>query len=80
MNRDFVLQKTIEIASNVFECNKENLNELSDASVIENWTSLTFMQMLTNIEEEFNFKFKITELILIKNIGGIVDVVMQHMS
>jgi acyl carrier protein len=36
------------------------------------------MQLLGKVEEEFGFKFTMMELIKIRNIGTLVDVVMQH--
>lgn len=75
MNRKEINDKLIPLARKAFS--KENiiLSDELDASMVDTWTSLSFMQFLTLIEAEFGMKFSIMELLKMQNIGGIVDVI-----
>ena len=80
MTRNEVIEKLTPIAQQIFE--QENL-VLTDDMSAENmsaWTSLSFMQLLTEIENQFGFKFKMMELFGLKTMGNIIDAVASHMS
>ena len=78
MDRIDVLNRIAPIAREVFEKPDLELCDTLDATQLDTWTSFAFMQMLGKVEEEFGFKFSMMELIKIRNIGTMVDVVMQH--
>ena len=50
------------------------------AADVNTWTSLSFMQFLTAIEEHFGFKFKMMELLKLKNMGAVIDSVLTHVG
>lgn len=78
MDRKDVLERIAPIAREVFEKPDLELSDTLDATQVDTWTSYAFMQLLGKVEEEFGFKFTMMELIKIRNIGTLVDVVMQH--
>lgn len=78
MDRKDVMERIVPIAREVFEMPDLELCDAMDATQVETWTSYAFMQLLGKIEKEFGFKFTMMELIKIRNIGTLVDVVMQH--
>lgn len=80
MNREEIIEQIMEIAKEVFQ--KENLvfSEDLDASSVDTWTSLNFMLFLTKVEETYGFKFKMFELLKLKNMGAVVDAIMNHLS
>ena len=78
MDRIDVLNRIAPSAREVFEKPDLELCDTLDATQLDTWTSFAFMQMLGKVEEEFGFKFSMMELIKIRNIGTMVDVVMQH--
>ena len=78
MDRIDVLNRMAPIAREVFEKPDLELCDTLDATQVDTWTSFAFMQMLGKVEEEFGFKFSMMELIKVRNIGTMVDVVMQH--
>lgn len=80
MSREQIIHEITSIAKDVFQ--KDDLeftNELN-ANSFETWTSLNFMQFLTEIENKYNFKFKMIELIKLNNMGSVVDAVMAHIN
>lgn len=78
MDRNDIMGRIVPIAREVFEKPELELCDSLDATQVDTWTSYAFMQLLEKVEKEFGFKFKMMELIKIRNIGTLVDVVMQH--
>lgn len=78
MNRNDIMERIAPIAREVFEKPELELCDTLDATQVDTWTSYAFMQLLGKVEDEFGFKFTMMELIKIRNIGALVDVVMQH--
>lgn len=55
------------------------LDDLSAANV-PTWTSLSFMMLLTEIENHFGFKFKMMEILKLQNMGAIIDSIQTHVG
>ena len=54
-------------------------DDLSAANV-PTWTSLSFMMLLTEIENHFAFKFKMMEILKLQNMGAIIDSIQTHVG
>ena len=54
-------------------------DDLSAANV-PTWTSLSFMMLLTEIENHFGFKFKMMEILKLQNMGAIIDSILTHVG
>lgn len=80
MERSEIIKKLTLIARQVFANEAlEITDELSSADV-PTWTSLAFMRFLTEIENQFGFKFKMMELLQLRNMGAVIDVTLRHVS
>lgn len=44
------------------------------------WTSLTFTQLLTALEDTLNIKYKMMEIIKMQNMGAIIDITLNHLN
>lgn len=44
------------------------------------WTSLSFTQLLTDIENHFDIKFRMLELLQMQNMGNIIDATLSHLD
>jgi acyl carrier protein len=80
MTRNEVIEKLTPIVRQIFEQENLVLTDEMSAENISAWTSLSFMQLLTEIESQFGFKFKMMELFGLKTMGNIIDAVVSHMS
>lgn len=78
MERSEIIAQLTNIASEIFQIENLVLTEDMSATNVDAWTSLTFMQLLTAIEIHFGFKFKMMELIKIKNIGDLLNSISSH--
>ena len=80
MTREEVIEKLTPIARAIFDNQEMVLSDDMSAENVATWTSLSFMQFLTEIENQFGFKFKMMELFNLKTMGNIIDSITTHMS
>lgn len=80
MNRDDLKKEIQCIAQEVFAQPELVLTDSLSATDVATWTSLSFMQFLTAIEDKYGFKFKMMELLQLRNMGAVVDATMKHVA
>lgn len=80
MDKEQIIKEITEIAKDVFQKDDLEFSDELNAGSFDTWTSLNFMQFLTEIENKYGFKFKMMELLKLKNMGAIVDAVMSHLK
>ena len=80
MNRNEIIDTLTPIVREVFNDSALEIKDDMSADNVSGWTSLSFMQLLAKIEEEYSFKFKIFELISIHNMGDLLQAVAKHCS
>ena len=78
MNRKEIIEKLTPIARQIFADDALVLNDDLSAANVANWTSLSFMQFLTEIENQFGFKFKMMDLLKLQSMGAIIDSIQTH--
>lgn len=80
MTREEIISQLTPIARAMLK--DENLiitDNLSSVNV-PTWTSLSFMMLLTEIENRFGFKFKMMEILKLQNMGAIIDSIQIHVG
>ena len=80
MTRLEIIDKLTPVVREVFQNENMVISDDLSAENVETWTSLSFMQLLTQIEENFGFKFKMMELIQLKTMGDIVNAMEKHLE
>lgn len=80
MTREHLVEEIQQIAREVFAKPELLITDTMGASDVDTWTSLSFMQFLTAIEDKYGFKFKMMELLQLRNIGAVIDATMKHVS
>ena len=78
MTREEIIERLTPIARRIFQKEDMVLTDDLSAQTVDTWTSLAFMQLLTAIEEQFEFKFKMMELLNLKNMGDIINVLSSR--
>jgi acyl carrier protein len=66
-----------EIFRTVFEDGELLINEEMTANDVSNWTSLTHLIMIEKVETTFKIKLTLKELIKLKKVGDLLDLIQQ---
>ena len=77
MKREEIFEKLNEIFREVFEDDNIVVTETTSAADIEDWDSLTHITLVSSVEEEFDIKFAMKDVIGMKNVGEMVDIIME---
>ena len=80
MNREEIIEKLTPIVRSNLQNESLELRDDLSAENVSTWTSLAFMQMLTDIENEFGIKFKMMELIRLRTMGDIIQSLEAHLT
>lgn len=80
MDRNQVIEQLTPIAREIFTKPELVLTDELNAGMVDTWTSLSFMQFLTAVEEHFGFKYKMMELLKLKNMGAVIDSVVAKVG
>ena len=80
MNRAEIIEKLTPIARQVFANEALEITDDLSAANVPTWTSLAFMQFLTEIENQFGFKFKMMEILKLQSMGAIIDATLSHVN
>jgi acyl carrier protein len=73
MERSAILEKLNGIFTDVLDNDDIRINETSTANDIEEWDSLTHIQLVVAIEKSFKVKFTTYEIQVWKNVGDMVN-------
>ena len=78
MNRNEILKKTTEIFRDVFDDESIVVTDDTTAADIEDWDSLTHITLVHEIEDAFLYKFSMKEVLGMKNVGEMLDILAKH--
>lgn len=76
MERSEIYDKLNEIFRDVLDNDEIELTDASKADDIEEWTSLTHIQLIVEIEKAFNLRFTSDEILEWNNVGEMVDSIL----
>lgn len=77
MERKEIFEKLNEIFRNVLDNDEIEVGETTRADDIEEWDSLSHIQMIVAIEKTFKLKFNSREVMKWDNVGEMVDTIMK---
>jgi len=72
MNDEELINKLTLVFRKVFSDNNISINTGTTAEDIEQWDSLSHPVLIDAVETEFGVKFKLKELIKMKNVGDLI--------
>lgn len=73
MNLMNLMERVQGVFRDVFNDASIEITEETTALDIEEWDSLTHVQLIIALENEFNLKFAIKEIIELNNVGDIIS-------
>ncbi len=77
MQRENVYKQLNEIFADVLDLEEVQLTEDTTADDIEEWDSLSHIQLVVAVEKAFGIKFTALEIMRWKNVGAMVDSIMN---
>lgn len=80
MNREELKNEIQVIAREIFAKPELVIIDAMGAADVDTWTSLSFMQFLTAIEDKYGFKFKMMELLQLRNMGAVIEATLKHVG
>lgn len=75
MTRTEILEKVNEVFHDVFDDETIVVVESTTADDVEDWDSLTHITLISEIESEFGFKFAMKDVLGMKNVGEMLDII-----
>lgn len=76
MTREDVFIKLNEIFQEVFDDESIEVTETTNSEDIEDWDSLEHINLVAAIEQEFDIKFTMAQVVGMKNVGEMVDIIL----
>ena len=76
MNRDEVYARLKEVFSDVFD-REISLSDALTAADVDGWDSLTHITLIGAVEDEFDVKFPMKDVVHMKNVGEMVDLILS---
>ena len=79
MVRTDVEKKVTAIFRKTFNDDSLVLSDELTANDIDQWDSLSHMQLITEIEDGFSVKFKLKDLNKMRNVGDMIDLIISKL-
>lgn len=78
MDRTAIFEKLNGIFCDVFDDDGISIGEKTTAEDIEDWDSLTHITLISAVEKAFGMRFKMGEVVNMKNVGEMVDIIISR--
>ena len=80
MSREEIYKNLDEVFQDVLDDETIHVNDNTTADDIEDWDSLEHIGLIVAIERKFNIKFNMGEITSLKNVGEMVDIIMERVK
>lgn len=78
MSREDILKRVNEIFWDVFDDDTIVVEEQTTAADVEDWDSLSHITLVSEIEEAFGMKFEMKEVLGMKDVGEMLDILQER--
>ena len=78
MTREQVYEKLNELFRDVFDEATIKVIDSTTANDIEDWDSLEHINLIVAVEKSFEIKFTMGEVTGMKNVGAMVDIILER--
>lgn len=73
-------QKLEQVMRDTFDNQKIVINDSMTANDVEEWDSLSHIELIINIESAFNLKLTVDDIINLKNVGEMVNMINSKLN
>lgn len=78
MTKEKIYEMLDEVFQDVFDDEDIHVTSETTADDIEDWDSLEHINLVVAVENKFNIKFNMSEVVKFKNVGEMVDVILER--
>jgi len=76
MTREDVFNEVQDIFRDIFDEDEMVIEDKTNSDNVEDWDSLNHINLVSAIEKEFNIRFTLEELLTLKDVGAMVDLML----
>ena len=80
MTREEIFDGVQDIFRDIFDEDGMVIKNATSSDEIEDWDSLNHINLVSAIEKEFKIKFALGELMTLKDVGAMVDLMMEKLK
>ena len=80
MTRKEVFNGVQDIFRDIFDEDDMVIEDKTNSDDVEEWDSLNHINLVSTIEKEFKIKFALGELMTLKDVGAMVDLMMEKLK
>ena len=77
MTREEVYERLQNVFRDVFDDESIVLHDETTANDIEDWDSFEHINLVASVQDEFSFKIPMGKVVTMKNVGEMVDLIME---
>ena len=77
MKREEAYERLTKVFRDVFDDEDIVLCDVTTADDIEDWDSFEHINLVVAVEDEFSFKIPMGKVITMKNVGEMVDIILE---
>ena len=80
MTREEVYERLNAVFRDVFDDEELTVNDATTAADVDGWDSLVHITLIDSVEEEFDISFDMKTIVKLKNVGEMVDVILEEVE
>ena len=77
MTREEVFKRLNAVFQDVFDDDSITVSDTTVAADIDGWDSFEHINLIVAIEKEFSFKIPMGKVVTMKNVGEMVDLILE---
>ena len=80
MTREEVFETLNGVFQDVFDDASITVNDTTTSEDIEDWDSLEHINLIAAVEQEFGMKFSMGQVVTMKNVGEMADIILSQIQ
>ena len=80
MTREQVYETLNGVFQDVFDDESITVNDETTSDDIDGWDSLEHINLIAAVEQEFGVKFNMGQVVSMKNVGEMVDIILSQID
>lgn len=80
MNKEEIIAKVKDAFVKVLEHENFELTDTTTADDVDGWESITHMMIISEVEKQFDIKFKLMDLMNMNNVGDLIQTIKKELN